>query len=57
MNFYHMSTQNISLSLTEGRNLRNFYWSLVNVETLIRESAFLKKSESVGSKFLSVPCC
>lgn len=42
MNFYHMSTQNFCLSLTEGKNLRNFYRSLVNVESLIRESDVLK---------------
>lgn len=42
MNFHHMSTQNFCLSLTEGKNLRNFYGGLVNVETLIGESDFLE---------------
>lgn len=45
MNFYHMSTQNFSLSLTVGKNLSNFTKSLVKVETLIRENDFLKQPE------------
>lgn len=48
MNFYHMSTHNFYLSLTEGKNLRNVYGSLVNVESLIREGDFFKGIWVIG---------